>query len=52
MFEVGDEVMVAGGIQGTIMDFYYDEGNIWVVDIGMGNEIECGDDELTPAKRG
>jgi len=52
MFEVGDSVVVDGnGVRGVIVDFYYDEGNIWVVEVDghPGVELECGDDELTPA---
>jgi hypothetical protein len=52
MFEVGDNVVVDGdGVRGVIVDFYYDEGNVWVVEVDghPGVELECADDELTPA---
>ena len=56
MFEVGDNVVVDsvvldGNMRGVIVDFYYDEGNVWVVEVDghPGVELECGDDELTPA---
>jgi hypothetical protein len=52
MFEVGDSVVVDGnGVRGVIMGFYYDEGNVWVVEVDgcPGVELECADDELTPA---
>ena len=52
MFEVGDNVVVDGnGVRGVIVDFYYDEGNVWVVEVDghPGVELDCVDDELTPA---
>ena len=51
MFEVGDNVVVdSSGVHGVIVDFYYDEGNVWVVEVDgyPGVELECSDDELTP----
>jgi hypothetical protein len=50
MFEVGDRVTMNGSdVRGVIVDFYYDEGNVWVVEVDgyPGIEMECADNELT-----
>lgn len=52
MFEVGDNVVVNdSNIRGVIVGFHYDEGNVWTVEVDdhPGVELECCDDELTPA---
>lgn len=52
MFEVGDSVAVKDSdIRGVIVGFHYDEGNVWTVEVDgqPGVELECYDDELTPA---
>jgi hypothetical protein len=47
-FEIGNKVMV-GGIQdkGTIIGWFFDEGNIWVVQFSNGLTIDCFEQELT-----
>ena len=52
MFEVGDSVMINSfdqPIRGTIVNWEYDEGNVWIVVTNGGNTHECYDDELTTA---
>lgn len=52
MFEVGDSVVIGDSdVRGVIVDFYFDEGNVWVIEVddNPGVELECCDDELTPA---
>ncbi len=51
MFEVGDRVVLSGfdrPIHGTIVNWEYDEGNVWIVVTDGGNTHDCYDDELTP----
>jgi len=47
-FEIGNKVMV-GGIQdkGTIIGWFFDEGNMWVVQFPNGLTIDCFEQELT-----
>lgn len=47
MFEIGDKVVVAG-MAGRIVNWEYDEGNVWIVVVN-GITMECADCELTPA---
>ena len=47
MFEIGDKVVVAGMV-GRIVNWEYDEGNVWIVVVN-GITMECADCELTPA---
>ncbi len=47
MFEIGDKVMV-GPMVGRIVNWYFDEGNVWIVALD-GDTIECCDDMLSPA---
>lgn len=52
MFEVGDSVMITSfdkPIRGTIVNWEYDEGNVWIVVTDGGNTHDCYDDELAPA---
>lgn len=44
MYEIGDKVRL-GGITGKIVDWYFDEGDVWVVDLS-GVQCECGTTEL------
>lgn len=51
MFEVGDKVIVNSFSQpkvGVVVLWYFDEGNVWVVEV-EGARFECCDDELAPA---
>lgn len=48
MFEIGDKVMV-DGIVGRIVNWYFDEGNVWIVAFG-NDTIECGDHDLSPIR--
>jgi hypothetical protein len=51
MFEVGDKVMIKSfnpPLQGVVILYYFDEGNVWVVEVD-GARFECCDDELVPA---
>jgi hypothetical protein len=47
-FEIGNKVMV-DGIQdkGTIIGWFFDEGNMWVVQFSNGLTIDCFEQELT-----
>lgn len=44
MYEVGDSVRL-GGITGKIVRWYFDEGDVWVVDLA-GVMVECSTNEL------
>lgn len=44
MYEIGDKVRL-GGITGKIVDWYFDEGDVWVVDLA-GVRCECSTNEL------
>lgn len=44
MFEVGDKVRL-GGITGTIVGWFHDEGDVWIVDLG-GVRCECSTQNL------
>lgn len=44
MYSVGDKVRM-GGITGTIVGWYYDEGDVWIVDLS-GVRCECSTNEL------
>jgi uncharacterized protein YcgI (DUF1989 family) len=44
MFEVGDTVRL-GGISGKIVGWYFDEGDVWIVDL-CGVRCECSTNEL------
>lgn len=46
MFEIGDKVNV-GGASGQIVGWYFDEGNVWVVDL-CGTLIDFCESELSP----
>lgn len=51
MFEVGDKVMVNSYMtpkEGVIVEWFYDEGNVWVVDVKGHGKIHCCDSDLTP----
>jgi hypothetical protein len=51
MFEIGDNVNVNSfghPRQGVIVDWHFDEGNVWIVEIN-GAKFECSDSELSPA---
>lgn len=55
MFEIGDKVMVNDSdIRGIIVDFYFDEGSVWVIEVDdtPGVELECCDSELAPYSGG
>ena len=43
MFEIGDKVAV-GGFSGVIVGWYFDEGNVWEVELVDGSTIEMADD--------
>ncbi len=45
MFEIGDKVRL-GGISGVIVGWYFDEGNVWEVELADGSMVEM-DDEMT-----
>lgn len=50
MFEVGDKVVLNGfdrPIHGKIVNWHFDDGNVWVVVTDGGNTWDCADDELT-----
>ncbi len=47
MFEIGDRVRV-GAMVGRIVNWYFDEGNVWIVSLD-GDAIECCDSMLSPA---
>lgn len=52
MYEIGDHVVLKGfekQIAGKIVSYYYDEGNVWVVQTEDGNRWDCADHELAPA---
>jgi hypothetical protein len=44
MFEIGDKVRM-GGISGKIVGWYFDEGDVWVVDLA-GVRCECSTQEI------
>jgi hypothetical protein len=44
MFEIGDSVRM-GGITGKIVGWFFDEGDIWVVDLA-GVRCECSTQEI------
>jgi hypothetical protein len=44
MFKIGDKVRL-GGITGKIVDWYFDEGDVWIVDLA-GVRCECSTTEL------
>jgi hypothetical protein len=46
MFEIGDEIVV-GGFSGVIVGWYFDEGNVWEVELVDGSTIEMADDMTT-----
>lgn len=53
MYEIGDTVMVhandsiGGYLFGKIINWYYDEGNVWLVQLNENNKVmEYGDHEL------
>ena len=51
MYEIGDYVNVnsfSHPRQGVVVDWYFDEGNVWIVKIN-GAKFECCDSELSPA---
>ena len=53
MFEIGDSVVmksndkIGGFLVGKIVDWYFDEGNVWVVDFD-GTLTDCYDSILSP----
>lgn len=49
MFEIGDSVVV-NGLRGIIVNWLFDEGNVWVVKVEGHGTLDCYDCELTPAK--
>lgn len=52
MFEVGDKVIVNSYTtpkDGVIVEWYYDEGNVWVVRVQDQTISTFCDSELTPA---
>lgn len=49
MFEIGDVVWITSfdsPIRGKIIEYHYDEGNVWVVRTDGGNLHDCCDSEL------
>jgi hypothetical protein len=44
MFEIGDSVRM-GGITGKIVNWFFDEGDVWVVNLG-GVICECSTTEI------
>ena len=51
MYEIGDKVMInsfSTPKTGVIILWYYDEGNVWVVEV-EGARFECCDSELVAA---
>ena len=51
MFHIGDKVIVTSfntPQNGVIVDWYYDEGDVWVVKIESHGTIDCCNSELSP----
>jgi len=44
MYEIGDKVRM-GGITGKIVNWFFDEGDVWVVNLG-GVVCECSTSEI------
>jgi len=44
MYEIGDSVRM-GGITGKIVNWFFDEGDVWVVNLG-GVICECSTTEI------
>lgn len=50
MFEIGDKVIVNSYTtpkEGVIVNWYYDEGNVWIVAVNGHGTLEFSDSELT-----
>lgn len=55
MFEIGDSIVVNSYTTpkvGKIVNWYYDDGNVWIVNIPGHATTECSDSELSPYKGG
>lgn len=53
MFEIGDSVIVNSfgtPKRGVIVNWYYDEGNVWVVKVEGHGTLDFSDNELAPSK--
>ena len=51
MFQIGDKVMVNSFSTpkvGVIVNWYYDEGNVWVVKVEGHGTLDFCDSELSP----
>jgi hypothetical protein len=46
-FEIGNSVVV-NGFHGIIVKWYFDEGNVWLVNFN-GKLLECCDEEMIAA---
>lgn len=49
MFEIGDKVILTDfdkPILGKIVNWYFDEGNVWIVTTDGGNTWDCCDSEM------
>lgn len=49
MFGMNDRIVVEGYGVGRIVNWYFDEGNVWIVRLEDGTEVECCDSELVMA---
>lgn len=52
MFHIGDSVVVTSFStpkRGVIVNWYYDEGDVWVVKIEGHGTLDCCNSELSPA---
>jgi len=50
MFEIGDKVVVnsfTNPIDGVIVGWHYDEGNVWIVKMVDGRTLEFSDSDLS-----
>jgi ribosomal protein L16 Arg81 hydroxylase len=49
MYEIGDRVVVSGSVVGKIVDWHFDEGNVWTVQLPGGHHWDFCESEISPA---
>lgn len=53
MFEIGDAVIVnsfSTPKRGVVVNWFFDEGNVWIVKVEGHGTLEFSDSELSPSK--